>query len=111
MTSIMPEDIYATLQILGLLCEIDSEVSIYAPLHLLDLLLEKYPPGEKVVDPDKLYWSPLYVIDPKKDKFSFLSLRNSNPNMNDRDHHLAEMRALQADDSYFNFQENEFNNE
>lgn len=47
---------------------------LYAPIELVDQLLVKYPASKLPVDVDKLHWAPLYVTDPKKDKWSILSL-------------------------------------
>ena len=107
MTSIMPEDVYATLQLLGLLYEIDGEYSIYSPPNVLDMLLEKYPLGPKIVDPDKLLWTPLYVIDPSKDKFSYYSVRSADYSENRR----ADDSQLLRDDSYFNVTDVEYSDD
>lgn len=49
---------------------------LYAPLDVIDSLLLKYPEGKLPVQPEKLHWAPLYVMDPKKDKWSIRSLWN-----------------------------------
>lgn len=80
-TSILAEDIIATLQFLGLLQEISIENSngsrpvLYCPPMLLKSLQEKYPVCGHPVNPDKLHWAPLYVTDPKKDKWSLKAKR------------------------------------
>ena len=71
MTSILSEDVTATLQMLGLLQLVDDSFVLCCPPDVLDALIEKYPPGGGVpVDPARLHWAPLYVSDPKKDKWS-----------------------------------------
>ena len=47
---------------------------IYAPVELIDTLLLKYPENRLPVQAEKLHWAPLYVTDPKKDKWSIKSL-------------------------------------
>jgi histone acetyltransferase MYST1 len=83
-TSILADDIVAALQMLGLLRRLppasdgeEGEDVIYAPIQLVESLLLKYPDSSLVVDPDRLHWAPLYVTDPKKDKWSFRSKRAS----------------------------------
>ena len=49
----------------------EGEDIIYAPIDLIDSLLLKYPHSILPVDADRLHWAPLYVTDPKKDKWSF----------------------------------------
>lgn len=110
-TSILPDDVHATLQMLNLLhyqnssgicsasggsgglgsstsntstdgialsTEGDSseQCVLYAPVDVIDSLLLKYPEGQLPVQPEKLHWAPLYVTDPKKDKWSIKSLRD-----------------------------------
>ena len=73
MTSILAEDVTATLQMLGLLQFLDdgSNCVLSCPPDVLDSLMEKYPHNGGVpVDPARLHWAPLYVTDPKKDKWS-----------------------------------------
>jgi histone acetyltransferase MYST1 len=70
MTSIVVEDVSATLQMLGLLQCVNGIHSIYAPPDLIDELMEKYPASGLHVDPEKLQWVPLYVTDARKDKWS-----------------------------------------
>ena len=111
LTSILPEDIQSTLNMLGLIHNIGTNTNIantttitsssnnttiandinenntdktdneqqnhyvlYAPLELIEELLLKYPDGKLPVQPEKLHWAPLYVTDPKKDKWSIRSL-------------------------------------
>lgn len=77
-TSIFSDDIVSTLQLLGLLRYNEAEDAhyIYAPLAVIDTLQQQYPDNALLVDPDKLHWAPLYVTDPKKDKWSFKSKLN-----------------------------------
>ena len=44
---------------------------------LIDELLVKYPANKLVFMSDKLHWTPLYITDPKKDKWSIKSLREA----------------------------------
>ena len=121
LTSILPEDIQSTLNMLGLIHNIGTNTTntnstttitginnntntnsnstnttitndinenntnkieneqqnhyvLYAPLELIEELLLKYPDGKLPVQPEKLHWAPLYVTDPKKDKWSIRSL-------------------------------------
>jgi hypothetical protein len=78
MTSILVEDVAATLQALGLLQCVNGNHVIYAPPALIDDLIRKYPSNTGVqVDPECLHWSPLYVTDPKKDKWAIRSKKES----------------------------------
>lgn len=81
-TSIFSDDIVSTLQLLGLLRYNEAEEAhyIFAPLSVIDTLQQQYPDNALVVDPDKLHWAPLYVTDPKKDKWSFKSKIKSSTN-------------------------------
>lgn len=76
-TSVLAEDVVSTLQMLGLLRHDAASDThyIYAPPELLESLLRKYPESALTVDPDRLHWAPLYVTDPKKDKWSLKSKR------------------------------------
>lgn len=102
-TSILQEDVITTLELLGLLkkvmvtkpaplkttegseeeqtekegstSETTEMIVIYAPDDLLEELIIKYPENKLKVDPDKLHWTPFYTMDPKKDKWSIVSMR------------------------------------
>ena len=50
---------------------------LVCPPDLLASALAKYPPGQLSVDPSRLHWAPLYVVDPKKDKWSRLTYTGS----------------------------------
>ena len=107
-TSILPEDVMSTLNMLGLLhydsgisCVSEvglgndnhSETAVAPVVHnnsnsldncwldashdLIDELLLKYPANKLIFMSDKLHWTPLYITDPKKDKWSIKSLRES----------------------------------
>jgi histone acetyltransferase MYST1 len=93
-TSILADDVITTLEMLGLLRTApnsrekkeNGEVSngnnkedliLFAPDDILDELIIKYPENKIKVDPDKLHWTPFYIMDPKKDKWSIYSVRNS----------------------------------
>lgn len=76
LTSILVEDVIATLQFLGVLVPVEDNphnVILYCPSDHLERLLEKYPLGSMPVDPTRLHWAPLYITDPKKDKWSIKS--------------------------------------
>ena len=78
-TSILSDDIIAIFQTLGLLQYVDGEHFIYAPVEVLDELMIKYPMNGHPVDPDRLHWTPLYVTDPRKDKWSFKAKKDLPP--------------------------------
>lgn len=73
MTSILTEDVVATLQMLELLQCVDGQFILVCVPATIDELLLKYPCSGLLVDPDMLQWAPLYVTDPKKDKWSIKS--------------------------------------
>lgn len=81
-TSIFSDDIVSTLQLLGLLRYNEAEEChyIYAPMEAIDTLQQQYPDNALLVDPDKLHWAPLYVTDPKKDKWAFKSKKDLKTN-------------------------------
>jgi histone acetyltransferase MYST1 len=70
LTSILSEDVVTTLQHLNLLRNINGTYVIWAPPALVDDLMIKYPVKGLLVDPSKLHWTPLYVTDVTKDKWS-----------------------------------------
>lgn len=70
MTSFLSDDIILTLTNLGILQQINGKSVFYAPCEILDKLILKYPISSHPVDPDRLHWTPLYVLDPKKDRWS-----------------------------------------
>ncbi len=80
-TSILAEDVVSTLTMLGLLQKStipgDDGYFIYAPPDLIDELLKKYPENKYTVNHDRLHWISPYPIDPKKDKWSMHTLKNS----------------------------------
>lgn len=43
----------------------------------LEELAVTYPEGNVRVNPQKLHWTPFYIVDPKKDKWSLLHLRQA----------------------------------
>ena len=77
MTSILTEDIIATLQSLTLLRNINGSYFIYAPPEFIEALMQKYPTNGLLVDPEKLQWAPLYVTDTRKDKWSIRAKKDS----------------------------------
>lgn len=78
MTSILADDIVATLQLLGILAfsEEHQNYILNANPALLDSVLEKYPQQGLLVDPTLLNWAPLYVVDWKKDKWSIKAIKD-----------------------------------
>jgi histone acetyltransferase MYST1 len=89
-TSILVEDVTATLQMLGLLQCNNGVYSIYAPVELLDELIQKYPANGLLVDPEKLQWVPLYITDPKRDKWSLKAKKDGGF---DHNHHAQNSTA------------------
>lgn len=77
LTSIISDDVLATLQLLGLLRNVNGNHVIYALPEEIDALMIKYPVTGLLVDPDKLYWAPLYVTDYKKDKWAYKAKKDS----------------------------------
>jgi histone acetyltransferase MYST1 len=79
MTSILADDVIATLQLLELLqFEEDHQQHVLCcPPGAIDALIEKYPQGSLTVDPALLNWAPLYVVDWKKDKWSIKAKKDS----------------------------------
>lgn len=73
MTSILTDDVTATLQMLGILQYISGNYVICCPSEVITDLMVKYPCTGLLVDPEMLQWAPLYVTDPKKDKWSIKS--------------------------------------
>jgi histone acetyltransferase MYST1 len=74
-TSFLSDDILLTLNTLGLLQQVNGENIIYAPDDVLDKLIEKFPMLSHPVDPDRLHWTPLYILDPRKDRWSIKGKR------------------------------------
>ena len=82
LTSFYEKDTIATLQHLGLLRTLgNGSYVICAPMNVVDALMLKYPVKGHQVDPDKLYWAPMYVMNWKKDKFSIRYICDSNDDM------------------------------
>jgi histone acetyltransferase MYST1 len=77
LTSIATDDVMATLQSLGLLRNVGGTHVIYAPPEVIFSLMQKYPTTGLLVDPEKLYWAPLYVCDFRKDKWSIRGKKDS----------------------------------
>lgn len=77
LTSISTDDTMATLQFLGLLRNVGGTHVIYAPPDVLDILMKKYPVTGLLVDPEKIFWAPLYVTDYRKDKWSIKAKKDS----------------------------------
>jgi len=78
MTSILVEDVAATLHMLGLLQYVNGNYIIYGPPNMLNELAQKYPANSGVqLDPEKLVWAPLYVTDAKRDKWHIRAKKDS----------------------------------
>jgi histone acetyltransferase MYST1 len=71
MSSIVQSDVLLTLDMLEIVVWIDNQACILADPDLIRDLKLKYPQNGLVVDPEKLHWAPLYVTDPKKDRWRF----------------------------------------
>jgi len=79
-TSIVASDVILTLDMLELVyvCQVtDSADEQGIPTSLIictpavvDALLIRYPAGGLLVDAEKLHWAPLYITDPKRDKWT-----------------------------------------
>ncbi len=78
MTSITTEDITATLQHLNLLRNMSGTYIIWASPQMINELMVKYPVKGLLVDPERLHWTPLYLTDPRKDKWSIKAKKDAN---------------------------------
>lgn len=77
-TSIMADDVIATLQYLGLIRSVGaSSYVLWADQAQLDKLKIRYPVKEPLVDPDKLHWTPFVHLDNKRDKFSIKAKKST----------------------------------
>jgi histone acetyltransferase MYST1 len=74
MTSILAEDVVLTLKMLEILVQVNNTYTLHASPDRIAELSIKYPAKGVIVNPDQLHWSSLYVVDPKKDKWSILSI-------------------------------------
>jgi len=74
-TSIMADDVIATLQYLGLIRCINGTYILWASMDVLDRLAERYPVKTPVVNTDALHWAPYVNFDIKRDKFSIRAKR------------------------------------
>jgi histone acetyltransferase MYST1 len=78
MTSLTADDTEATLKTLGLLQVLKNGTPVIcAPLDLVEGLMVKYPVKGLQVDPERIHWAPLYVMDYKKDKWSIRGKKDS----------------------------------
>lgn len=76
LTSIVTEDLICTLQHLNLLRNVSGTYFIWAPTSVIDELMIKFPVKGLLVDPERLHWTPLYITDPRKDKWSIKAKRD-----------------------------------
>mmetsp|Transcript_14450 Transcript_14450/g.43159 ORF Transcript_14450/g.43159 Transcript_14450/m.43159 type:complete len:89 (-) Transcript_14450:86-352(-) len=74
MTSIMADDVAATLQYLGIVRQVDGIPVLWCPLVTLGALLAKHPVKPPIVDIGALHWTPFHT-DIKRDKFSIRAKR------------------------------------
>mmetsp|Transcript_14456 Transcript_14456/g.43171 ORF Transcript_14456/g.43171 Transcript_14456/m.43171 type:complete len:513 (-) Transcript_14456:560-2098(-) len=74
MTSIMADDVAATLQYLGVVRQIDGVPILWCPPAALDALVTKHPVKPPIVDVKALHWTPFHT-DIKRDKFSIRAKR------------------------------------
>lgn len=77
-TSIMADDVAATLQYLGVARHVDGVPVVWAPPSILDGLIAKHPQKPPFVDDAQLHWEPYYT-DVKRDKFSIRAKRPTSP--------------------------------
>lgn len=76
-TSIAPDDVYATLLSLDLIKEVNQKPILCLSSENIDKLLSKFPETGYGIDADKLHWAPLYIADPRKDKWSIHAKKDS----------------------------------
>ena len=80
MTSIVDTDVILTLDFLEVIYTIgennEKHVMLCSPTVIDDLLL-RYPPNGLQVNPEMLHWAPLYITDPKRDKWTIASMMAS----------------------------------
>ena len=74
-TSIMTDDIVATLQTMGLLKYIQNMYLLWVPPSLLAELQARHPSKGPEVDPAALHWAPVLPDIKGKDKFSIKAKR------------------------------------
>jgi len=73
-TSIMADDVAATLQYLGVVRTVGGVPVVWCPPDVLKALIAKHPEKPPFVHVDDLHWTPFYT-DVKKDKFSIRAKR------------------------------------
>jgi len=69
-TSIMADDVIATLQYLGLIRCVNGTYVLWGSLDVLGKLVDRYPVKTPVVNNDALHWTPFALAEAKRDKFS-----------------------------------------
>ena len=74
LTSIMADDVIATLQYLGLIRCVAGTYILWCPSDVLDGLAKKYPPKTPAVHVPSIHFTP-FLTDVKRDKFSIRSKR------------------------------------
>lgn len=77
-TSIMADDVIATLQFLGLIRCVNGIYVLWADPELLGKLATRYPLKSPAVDASKLHWTPYVHSENKRDKFSIKSKKPTN---------------------------------
>ena len=87
-TSIVAGDVILTLDMLELVYSVASADStdgkgnpnyiIICTPSVIDDLLKRYPASGLLVDAEKLHWAPLYITDPKRDKWTIAGKLRAN---------------------------------
>ena len=77
-TSIMADDVAATLQYLGVARHVDGVPVVWCPPATLDELIRKHPVKPPFVVDEALHWEPFHT-DVKRDKFSIRAKRPTSP--------------------------------
>ncbi|KAJ8599253.1 hypothetical protein CTAYLR_006211 [Chrysophaeum taylorii] len=81
-TSIMADDVIATLQYLGLIRCVNGISVLWADDSILAKLRVRYPIKLPAVDPSQLHWTPYVHFENKRDKFSIKAKRPTTPENN-----------------------------
>jgi len=79
-TSIMADDVIATLQYLGLIRCVNGTYVLWASLDVLGKLIERYPAKTPIVNTSALHWAPFALPEAKRDKF-FIRSKKPTPNI------------------------------
>ena len=85
-TSIVAGDVILTLDMLELVYSVPDSTDgkgnpnyiIICTPSVIDDLLKRYPASGLLVDAEKLHWAPLYITDPKRDKWTIAGKLRAN---------------------------------